>query len=84
MPTDKLWRSVQGITPPTQKGAEYQVKRYPCPKMYETRNAPPEQARSPQGPHLGATRGVANGGAKVPSTINTSSHSRAWGLPGKS
>jgi hypothetical protein len=80
MPTDKSWRSVGGQATPPTRGAEYQVKRYPAPEMAETRKAPPGQARSPAPQHLGATRGVGAGGAKVSEKINTSSHSRAWGL----
>jgi len=82
MPTDESYRTVQGQTPPPTKGAEYQVKRYPAPEPPETKAAPPGQARSPRSPHLGATRGVAAGGAKVSESINRSAHSRAWGLKG--
>jgi hypothetical protein len=82
MPTDKSFRSVQGQGTPATKGAEYQVKRYAAPEMAETRKAPPSQARSPAPQHLGATRGIGAGGAKVSERVNTSAHSRAWGLKG--
>jgi hypothetical protein len=83
MPTDKSFRTVQGGSTPTQKGAEYAIKRYPATKPHETKDAPPGQARSPKPVHLGASRGVAAGGARVPEGVNRSSHSRAWGLKGK-
>ena len=82
MPTDKSFRKIGGATPPSVKGAEYSVKRFPAPAPFETKNAPPGQARSPQGPHLGSTRGVGAGGTRVKEDINRSSHSRAWGLKG--
>jgi len=82
MPTDKSFRSVQGGSTPTQKGAEYAIKRYPVTKPHETADAPKGQARSPKPVHLGASRGVGAGGAKVSGSVNTSSHSRAWGLKG--
>lgn len=82
MPTDKSYRTVQGGSTPTQKGAEYAIKRYPVGKPHETAAAPPGQARSPKPVHLGATRGVGAGGAKVSESVNRSSHSRAWGLKG--
>lgn len=75
----KGFRTVQGAgSKPAQKGSEYQVKVSPMGTMPAAKGT---QARSPKPQHLGATRGIAAGGAKVPAS-NTSSHSRAWGLKG--
>jgi len=79
MPTDKSFRKVQGGSSPSQKGAEYAIKRYPVPGMHETAKAPKGQARSPKPQHLGATRGVGAGGKKVP-PMGTTKHTRAMGI----
>lgn len=79
----KLYQSVQGASKPKQKGAEYHVQVSPVTVPHETSAAPKTQARSPKSQHLGATRGVGAGGRKVGESINTSAHSRAWGLKGK-
>lgn len=80
MPTDKSFRKIGGASSPSVKGAEYSVKRLgSVPSPYETKNAPPGQARSPQGPHLGSTRGVGAGGTRVPEPPR-SKHDKAMGI----
>ena len=79
MPSDKSFRRVQGTPPPTQKPQEHDITSYPAPKMPA---GPPSQARSPKPEHLGAAKGMPEGGTKVGEQVNRSSHSRAWGLKG--
>ena len=80
MPTDKSFRTVQGLSSkPSVKGAEYQVKVSRVTVPHETAAAPKGQARSPKPQHLGATRGVAAGGKKVP-PMGTTKHTRAMGI----
>lgn len=77
MPTDKSFRKVQGLSStPATKGAEYQVK---VSRVTPMPAGPKSQARSPKPQHLGATRGVGAGGARVPA-MKSSKHTRAMGI----